>query len=221
MATSVILSLDSEDLVLRRTFEMVPGARFECERVVRNGESSIMPLLWARDVSHADLEPAFEADPSIDGVDLLADFGSEQLYRMEWVDRIDILLQMLTNGEATILDAYARHEEWQLRVLFPTRDHFSTTHEFCESHGLSLDIEAIREMDGQPTGRYGLTESQYEALVTAARRGYYEVPQERTLEEVAEELGVSHQSLSERLRRGTEALIQDTLMIGAPSEFTE
>ena len=220
MVTSAIVSLDTRDLVLNRTLEQLPDAQFESERIVKSGESSIMPLLWAREVDREQLEAAFEQDPSVDDVDLLEDFDDEYLYRMRWVDHIDILLQMLTNGEATILDAYARSDEWKLRVLYPDRDKFSSTHEFCEEHGMSFEIHAIREMEGQPTGRYGLTEGQYEALVTASRRGYYDVPQGVTLEELADDLDISHQALSEQLRRGTEALIQDTLMIGAPPEFT-
>ena len=220
MVTSVIVSLDTRDLVLSRTLETVPEARFESERIVKSGESSLMPLLWARNADPESLEDAFETDPSVDEVELLADFDDEFLYRMRWIDHIDVLLQMLTSGEANILDAYAGSEEWKLRVLYPDRDKFSSTHEFCEEHGLSFEVHAIREMEGQPTGRYGLTEDQYEALVRATRRGHYDVPQEVTLEELADELDISHQALSERLRRGTEALVQDTLMIGAPPEFT-
>lgn len=220
MVTSAIVSLDTRDLVLNRTLEQVPDAQFESERIVKSGESSIMPLLWARQVDREPLEEAFERDPSVDEVELLEAFEDEYLYRMRWVEHIDILLQMLTNGQATILDAYARNDEWKLRVLYPDREKFSSTHEFCSEHGLRFEVEAVRQMESQPTGRYGLTEGQYEALVTAARRGYYDVPQEVTLEELADDLDISHQALSEQLRRGTEALVQDTLLIGAPPEFT-
>lgn len=218
MATSVILSAESESLVLSETLATLPDVRIECERVVKSGEESIMPLLWTRGADHETLTEAFEEDADVEGVELLTSFENEHLYQMEWVGRIELLLQMLTNGEATILDAYARHDEWKLRVLYPTRDHLSSTHEFCEDHGMSLEIEAIREMEGEPTGRYGLTEGQYEALVAAVQAGHYDVPQETTMEELAAEMDVTHQALSERLRRGTKALVQDTLFIGNPPE---
>ena len=79
---------------------------------------------------------------------------------------------------------------------------------------MSFAIESIREMDRQPSGRFGLTEGQYHALLTAVEHGYYDVPQRRTLKELAEEFDISHQALSERLRRGTESLIEDTLLVG-------
>jgi len=44
-------------------------------------------------------------------------------------------------------------------------------------------------------------------------RGLYTVPREVELVDIAADLGISHQALSERLRRGIDALIQDTLMV--------
>jgi hypothetical protein len=99
-------------------------------------------------------------------------------------------------------------------VLYPRRSLFSKTHEFCEDHGLTLDVESIRELEGEPAGRYGLTTDQYEVLATAASKGYFEVPRAVTLQELAEEFDVSHQAISERLRRATNALVQDTLFVG-------
>ena len=83
---------------------------------------------------------------------------------------------------------------------------------------MTFDVLTIREMESEPAGRFGLTDSQYRALVLAASRGYYEVPKAVTLAELAEEIGVSHQALSEQLRRGTGALVEDVLSVGASLE---
>ena len=48
-----------------------------------------------------------------------------------------------------------------------------------------------------------------------------EVPRETSLQACAQEMGLSHQALSERLRRGTEALVEDTLLFEAPDEESE
>jgi len=218
MATIVIGSVPTEELALAHTFETLPEVSFESERIILSGDDAVMPLLWAREADREPLEAAIEGDPTVNNVTLLADFGDELLYRMDWIDRVQLLLHMLTNSEATILDAHGRRDGWRLRVMFPSRSHLSETHEFCTAHGMAFTIESIREMDGQPSGRFGLTEDQYRALITAVEAGYYDVPQKRTLEELAEEFEISHQALSERLRRGTESLVEDTLLVGAPSE---
>lgn len=219
MATIVIGSIPAEEFALNEVLETVPDVEFESERIIKSGDDAVMPLLWARNADREPLDDALEADPSVSNVSMVADFDDELLYRMDWVDHIDLLLQMITNSEATIIDAYGRDDEWRVRVLYPTRDEFSATYDFCHEHGLEFEVESVRDMEGQPAGRFGLTEDQYRALVLATRNGYYEVPQEQTLEELAEELGISHQALSERIRRGTGSLIEDTLLVGAPPDL--
>lgn len=215
MATIVRGSIPAEELALNHTLQTLEGAEIDCERVVRSGAEAIMPLLWVRYDDRAAVADALEADPSVDAIERLSTFDGEYLYRMEWIEQVSLLLEMLTNGHATVLDAYGRGRRWQVRVMYPDRDHLSTTHEFAEEEGFTFDIESIREMEGEPAGRFGLTETQYEALVTASRRGYFEVPRDVSLEDLAEDMDVTHQALSEQIRRGTDALVEDALLIGA------
>lgn len=217
MTTIVRGSVPSEEFALSEALDAVPGLAFEIERVVETGEETVIPLLWARGGDPERVEAALEADPSVEDIELLAEFDDEWLYRMEWTDNVELLLQMLTNHEATILDAYGSDGRWKLRMMYPERDQLSAVHEFCNDHGLTLDIESVRELDGEPAGRFGLTTEQFEALTTAAERGLYAVPREVTIKELAEEFDISHQALSERLRRGTGALIEDALFVGFSS----
>jgi hypothetical protein len=218
MSTIVRGSVPATEFALSYTLDVLPDIQIECERIVQSGESSVMPLMWIRYGDRESIDSALEADESVDEVSCLSEFEDEFLYRMEWIDQIDLLLRMLTNDEATVLDAYGKGDRWQIRVLYPNRDHFSRTHEFADEHGLTFDVESIREMEGEPAGRFGLTEGQYEALVLASKRGFFDIPRETTLEELADELGISHQALSERVRRGTDALVQDALIVGAVGE---
>jgi predicted DNA binding protein len=116
---------------------------------------------------------------------------------------------MLTTAQATITDAYGAGGTWYLRVLYPTRESLSSTVEYYETNGVAFEVERIRELDGEPAGRYGLSEGQYNALTAAATQGYYDIPRDADLQAV-----VPHQALSERLRRGMLALIGDTLLLG-------
>lgn len=215
MATLVRGTIPAEEFALRETLERIPEIEIECERIVQGGENVILPLLWIRNTSRDEFESALESDPTVEDVTCLSEFDEEALYQMRWVDRVHLLLNFLTNGEATILDAYGRDDRWHVRVLYPDREHFSRSHEFATSQGLTFDIESIRELEGEPAGRFGLTDGQYRALVLAFEHGYFEVPRKADLEDLAEMLDISHQALSERLRRGTGALVEDTLIIGA------
>ncbi|MBV0903575.1 helix-turn-helix domain-containing protein [Haloarcula salina] len=214
MPTIVSGSVPASDLALAYSLEQLPELQFEIERIVTSGGDALMPMLWVRGSTREEVEATLEEDPTVDNVELLGDFDDEWLFRMEWIAHIDLLVQMITNSEATILDAVGQGDRWKLRVLYPRRSLFSKTHDFCESHGLDFDVASIRELDEEPAGRYGLTTAQYEILSEASKRGYFEVPRGVSLEALADDLDISHQAASERLRRATDALVEDALFVG-------
>ncbi len=218
MATIVKGSLPAEEFALCESLSALSDVEFEVEQIVESGADAVMPLLWVRGADTEEITEALETDPSVRNPSLLVDVDGEQLYRMEWVGQVQLVLQMLTNSQATVTDAYGVGDTWYLRVLYPDRDSLSATIDYCTENGLAFDVESIRELEGEPAGRYGLSEGQYEALTEAAERGFYEIPRGITLKELAEELDTSHQALSERLRRGTQSLVEDTLLIGPRSE---
>jgi len=221
MPTIVRGTVPAAEFALHHTLSTVPGLRVECEQVVQSGEKSVMPLVWLQGADPETVEDALAGDPTVESVSCLSTFGDEQLCRIEWTDRVRYLLEMVTNGKATVLDIHGRDDRWYLRVLYPTREHFSRTHTFATEHGLPLDVTSIREMDGNPASRFGLTDGQHEVLVRAARQGYFDVPQETNLGGLADGCDVSHQALSERLRRGIGTLVEETLLVGAGSDHLE
>ena len=215
MATVVTGTVPAEEFALHQTLTAVSNAEVECERVVESGGDIVMPLAWARADDPGALDAALDEDPTVESVSLLAEFEEERLYRMNWIERVQLIIHMITNSDATILEAYGSGEQWTLRVMYPTRDDLSTTHEFCDAHGVTFDVERIRDLEGEPAGRYGLTREQYEALRAAYEAGYFEVPRRTNLDSLAEELEISHQALSERIRRGEDALLEATLLVGS------
>ncbi|WP_129112917.1 helix-turn-helix domain-containing protein [Halegenticoccus tardaugens] len=218
MATIVSGTVPANEFALYETLAGNPDLEFEVERIVESGDEAVMPFVWVRGGDGESVESVLSDDPSVENLSLLAEFDDEQLYRMEWISRVDLVLQMLTNSEATITDAHGSGQRWTIRILYPTRESVSRTRDFCEANDLTFDVTVIRELEGEPAGRYGLTEEQYEALKTAYEGGYFHVPRESTLSDVAAELNVSQQALSERMRRAHEALIEDTVLIGSSND---
>ena len=104
--------------------ESLPDLRFEIERIGFSGDEALMPLLWVRGPSRERVEETLDADPTTDNVTLVGDFDDEWLFEMEWIDQVDLPVQMITNSEATILDAVGRDGQWKLRVLLPERELF-------------------------------------------------------------------------------------------------
>jgi predicted DNA binding protein len=60
--------------------------------------------------------------------------------------------------------------------------------------------------------QFDLSNEQREALVLALQRGYYDTPSEVTLSDIADDLGISQQALSNRIRRGTKQVFEKILL---------
>ncbi|MFC4988423.1 bacterio-opsin activator domain-containing protein [Saliphagus infecundisoli] len=212
--TVVEIGLAAEEFALSQTAARFEDLQYEIERVVAHDTDHVMPYVWIDGPSVGEIESVLEDDDSVEEFDRLADLEEERLYRMEWVDQIDTLVQILVEEDGAILSAQGNGDDWTLRILFPTRDALSRTHDYCEDQGLRMDIYTIYNVDDGRKGRFGLTDSQQDTLLSAFERGYYEIPRDTSMTELAEEMDVSHQALSERLRRGHEALVENTVVIG-------
>lgn len=130
---------------------------------------------------------------------------------MNWVDDVDLVVHLMLEEESAITTASTKGESWELQVMCPEHHSVSAVYEFCEANGLSLTVDAIYELDGNEGSKHGLTESQHISLTKAKELGYYDVPRRISLSELSDELDISHQALSERLRRGHANLIDRTL----------
>jgi predicted DNA binding protein len=64
-------------------------------------------------------------------------------------------------------------------------------------------------------GQYMLTDTQRETIQLAHELGYYDIPRDVTMADLASELDVSQQALSKRLRRAHETITQH-LLAGGP-----
>ena len=72
--------------------------------------------------------------------------------------------------------------------------------------GYEVEIRTVTGM-GPPDRRGILTERQREALRAADRVGYYEVPRQGSVADVAAELGLSTSAAGEHLRKAEAALV--------------
>lgn len=211
MASIIEFRLPIEQFALADTFEIVPDLRIEIERFAAQDDGSAMPFAWVTAGDFDAFEDAIDDDPSVDSVSMLADCEDERLYRMNWIDDAGIVIDILLAKGGAITTASTDGESWAFQVMCPEHYSMSEIYEFSEENGLSLTVDAIYELGGSGRSSRGLTEPQHDSLVAAKEMGYYDVPRSVSLSDLAEELGVSHQALSERLRRGHGRLIEHTL----------
>lgn len=212
MGTIVDASVPPGQFALNDTFDAVPDAEFETVRVVAHDADHPMPFVWGAASDQEALYDALSTDVSTSDVRRLASNDDGDLYRVEWETSIENLVSVLVDGGGTLLGALGSGERWALQVLFPDHDAISATFSECADAGMNLTIRRVnRETGSIGGGGAGLSADQHEAILAAFETDYYAVPRGMTLEALAGELNVSHQALSERLRRGHRNLIANTL----------
>ncbi|WP_227379708.1 bacterio-opsin activator domain-containing protein [Haladaptatus halobius] len=211
MSTIAEFSIPAEEFALSETLERLPEMMFTIDRVVAHETDHVLPFVWASNGNFETLTAVLEDDSSVGNVELLTELEDERLYRMEWVTKTQIIAYMLLEQDATVQRATAHDNEWDLRVLFPKQNKISAVSQYAKEHGFSLDVSRIYDVDSAQRVRFDLTDDQQEALAMAVEHGYYDVPREIDQSELAEKLGVSHQALSERLRRGTKGILKKVI----------
>lgn len=215
MSTIAEFTVPSESFVLSTTLGAVPEMRVEVERVVAHDNSgSVTPYFWATGGNYTEFERALHDDPTIENVITLDELEGGHLYRAEWTKYVDSIVYAISDVKATVLDATGQGDEWNVRMLFPSDSTLSDFHDYCATYDLSFELARVYNVNQQLVAdRYGLTDEQRETLAQAHDRGYFDVPRDVTLGELADDIGVSHQAVSERLRRGLETLISNALKL--------
>lgn len=208
----------TDSFALAETFQRSPETVIEIERVVATDEL-MTPYFWVSGEGREDFPTAAEADPSIQDLTQVDSFGEADLYRADWTENVDTILHAYTQYGATIFEATGTANIWELRLRFDSRGNLREFQTYCVENGFAFDLQRLHDLAHPMTaGQYGLTDKQRDALVTAWETGYFETPRQSTLAEVADQLGISQQALSNRLRRGQQTLIPSTLTVTRPGK---
>jgi len=94
-------------------------------------------------------------------------------------------------------------------TITATQARFDTLGDALDDSGLQYELLSLVHTD--PAGRL-LTDRQRESLTIAHRKGYFDVPRDCTLAELADTLDVDPSSASETIRRGVERVLEDYLL---------
>ncbi|AEH35430.1 helix-turn-helix domain-containing protein [Halopiger xanaduensis] len=225
MTTIAELSVSTDEFALAETFRQLPSMEVRVESVVAEGPGRTTPLVWFSNVDSDELDETLRADSTVvEHQQLLEDTDDGELfYRLEYSEDVSSICRAIYAHDGTVLGAQVADNQWTLRVLFPHREGLSDAVSDIEELGVRVDVKRMVEAgaDDDLETTAALTEPQKEAIAEAYRQGYYDVPREISLEELANELDISHQALSERLRRANRVLASEQLDEAASEMATE
>jgi predicted DNA binding protein len=217
MGTLVNGTIPTDKFALTDTFDRLPDTTFESVGVVAHGSQGTMPYLWAFTSELTRLDDALRSDDTTDQILRLSRGNESALYRITWCPKIQKLIQVCVGNDGSLIEAKGTAEQWELRFLFPDQAAVSSAYKKWCNRGIDPTIHRVKDTTRLVDhGWVNVSKSQHRALLKAYQTDYYDIPREITLENLANQFGVSHQALSERLRRGHRNLIKATLCESSP-----
>ena len=216
MSLPAAFEASSSGLLLGPTLEALPSIDIELERQYALDPDRPIAFCRVRCRDRDGLDRALAADGTIAEFERIGGADGESRYRLQRSET-DVIgaYRAWVDAGGELLDCRGSDGRWEVEMRFPDRDSFGRYHEFLAKEGVSLELQRLAADDRQHRDRdrgSTLTDAQREALALAYEYGFFEVPRETGLSEIAAQLGISNQAVSERLRRGQAQLIADRVV---------
>lgn len=159
------------------------------------------------------IESLLQTDSAVTDIKCIAERTDGWTYRLQWDGYARRLMQELVARDTTLLTAWGQGDQWNLRILTPDRNTLSEVYEIITDLGYTINTPSVTSYNGDDSDCSEITNKQQEALTEAYKAGYYDIPQDTTGDELAEQLDISHQALSERLHRAYKQIVENELII--------
>lgn len=212
----------------------IPGSEFEVgpslegfedvhatfEQVVPTGKN-LFPYLWVYSDFEKAVEPRLESNPAIANVRRVYEDEGQDLYEISWASETEKFLGCLRDTKAVVLKAGGTAATWEFQLRFDQHEDLSEFQSKCMDSEITLTVDRIVTKSVVDSPGQNLTDAQRETIEVALRRGYFDVPRKCTMVELADELGISDQAVSARIRRAMKKLSKQLFLFESASEKPE
>lgn len=211
MAVIVDLALPHREFELGRILESGAKTSIALETIVPLGERSV-PFFRVYDETGS-FERTVRANEAVNDIQAVTETPTETLYALDWDVSQDTFFAGLKDAEAAVLGAQQVEGRWEFALRFPSHDALAEFQDYCEATDIPMEVEGLYNPTRPEAGPwYGLTPPQRTSLSQAVEQGYYSIPRKTSTNELASEFAISDQAMTERLRRGIQALVLNTLL---------
>ncbi|RBI62439.1 hypothetical protein DMJ13_11280 [halophilic archaeon] len=212
-------SIPADAFALEAALSTAPAMTVEADRLASHSPKEVFPFLWATGGDFDRFSYALNADSTVTAANIVEETDNEALYRLEWSEAFCDLVHDMIDHHAAIVQASAHGDQWNLRIRFAEEEMVSSFQSHFQETGHTFEVNHLSYPSAPRQREFGLTEAQYEALVTAVQAGYFTIPRTASVDDIGETLGISANAVSQRIRRGCETLIQSALTL--PDTDTE
>lgn len=209
MAAIVEFSIKTDRIAMSEALAATPGVEVDIVQEAGTDPDRPVLLFWAHGGDLDAFDDALAEDPTVNDIERYAEPDEQVLYRVRVTDAVDLVTYPVwVEVGAEQIEARYRDGWWENRYRVPNTDALETIEQWCTDNGIAFELDGVYSQESQDSDETGLTAEQREILQTALEMGYFEVPRQGTLEDVAGALDISSQAASERMRRGHKQLLE-------------
>lgn len=175
-------------------------------------------LLRTNSVEYGVLENRARADSTVKAVSYLRTVNGEHLYDLELLFAPECPFRRLAADQFRVLSAGGVAEKWRVLLWLESPELLELCRRSAEEADIGWDVRGVYR-----AGSYNpldeLTSVQRETVERALELGYFDIPRTVSMEELAAELDVTPNAVSERLRRAERRLLS-ALLSGSSGSAT-
>lgn len=208
MSLVVEFRLHGEPVEMTEVAAALPDVTLEIQDWRPAGDQ-ILWFIWASGDGRDRVREEFLSVSTVESVAVVNDADSVTLYRVTLDPNVEPPSQDLIE-DGMLTEGYLEADGLHLTARVSGRDMIAGLWSHLREGDIGVNVTRLRRAtDDGPDAT--LTDSQLEALLTAHEMGYFDDDERVTHAEIAAEIGISRSSLSERLRRAEQQLVQDQL----------
>lgn len=209
MPITVEVTVPPGALALGPVFDDHPEVEIELERVVPAGED-LMPYFWLSNATTGleAVEETIRESTAATSLTRLTETDAAALYHAVWEPDGDQVTTALREEHCGCTEATGTSEGWELHLRFDDHENVVDFNRALTGAGVPVTLQRLGDFSPDPLpAAANPSPQQWEALQLADQHGYFEVPRECKISDLADEAGISNSAFSERLRRGVAALV--------------
>jgi predicted DNA binding protein len=212
MPTIIEFTVPADKFPLGNIFQNFPDVEIELERVIPTNHA-IIPYFWVWGAGIPNIAGSFKRNSVVNSVELVDEVKGGGLFRAEWDTTMESILRGIATSDLILLSATGTEKLWQFELRTEDGTAITQFQQYCKNNSIDITITRLYALSEMRTGdQYHLSTEQEVALIAAFNAGYFNDPREATLDDIAQEMGITRQSLAARLRRGHRNLIGNTLI---------
>lgn len=204
----VDITIPAESFELGRVLTDHPEITVRFERIVPL-QAEIIPLLWVANGDGAAIKAVLQDHSQIEFVRSLTPADEEELFEVRWQPEFNGLIRAMVDADARMLKGEGTADGWEFRLRFTSHEDLTEFNQTVTDQGIPLTLQQLHNPTA-PDKRASLSTKQREAIKHAYRRGYFNVPRDSTVSDLAASMEISDSAFSQRLRRGLSTLTRET-----------